>query len=219
MKNSDAFRLRKVRFSYGTGIAVRCESLVVPSGCVTAFVGNNGSGKTTLLKLMNDLVGPYEGKAEFFGLPAHRNVQLRRRSVYLHQHPVLFQGTVEDNLLFALGLKKIRGEEAKRKVITISEEFNLASLMQRRANRLSGGETQRVSLARAVAIGADVLLLDEPTSSMDRESGLQVRSMLAILKKLGTTIIMATHDESLVADLADGVVCFADNAAGERKLL
>jgi len=91
--------------------------------------------------------------------------------------------------------------------------------MRRRANRLSGGETQRVSLARAVAIGADVLLLDEPTSSMDRESGLQVRSMLAILKKLGTTIIMATHDESLVADLADGVVCFADNAAGERKLL
>ncbi len=218
MKNNMAFVLDAVKFSYATGKTITCGHLEIPENSVTCFAGPNGSGKTTLLKLMNDLLGPYDGTIDFFGRPANRNAGLRLRSVYLHQHPILFQGTVEDNILFALSLKKIRGNEAKNKVIKISSDFNLEPLMQRDANRLSGGETQRVSLARAVAIGADVLLLDEPSSSMDREADIQLRRMLSTLKAQGITIVMATHDESLVADLANGVVYFKDNAAGERVL-
>ncbi len=216
MKNNDAFALHKVKFSFGTRKAVSCDSLRIPENSVTAFVGQNGSGKTTLLKLMNDLTGPYEGRIDFFGHPARGGGELRRRSVYLHQHPVLFRGSVEENLLFALGLKKIRGDAARARIMEISEDFSLTPLLKRTANRLSGGETQRVSLARAIAIGADVLLLDEPTSSMDKESDLQVRLMLSAIKKKAVTIIMAMHDESMVAELADGIVYFSGNSAGER---
>ncbi|MFH2116028.1 MAG: ABC transporter ATP-binding protein, partial [Spirochaetota bacterium] len=178
-----------------------------------AFVGPNGSGKTTLLKLLNGLLGPYSGRIEFMGQPLGSSKLLRRRSIYLHQHPVLFAGTVRENMNYALRLKRINKPEAESRLAAVASRFGIEDILDREAGRLSGGETQRVAMARAVAAGADVLLLDEPTSSMDKKSEHAVQDLLLELKHEGATILFSAHDETLVARLADRVLHFSSGIA------
>jgi tungstate transport system ATP-binding protein len=177
-RDGEAFFVKSLSFRYERRVAVRCEGLRIRIGEAVAFIGPNGSGKTTMLKLLNGLIGPFDGSIAFLGRPISHNPDLRRRSVYVHQHPVLFAGTVRDNLDYALRLKRIPKSDADRRVEEATERFGLGGLLKREAGRLSGGETQRVAVARAVAAGADVLLLDEPTSSMDAESEIAVRALL-----------------------------------------
>ncbi|MBU0928981.1 MAG: energy-coupling factor ABC transporter ATP-binding protein [Spirochaetes bacterium] len=210
---SAAFSVARLAFRYERRVAVSCEGLEIGLGESVAFVGPNGSGKTTMLKLLNGLLGPFDGSIEFLGRPLRGNPQLRRRSVYVHQHPVLFAGTVRDNLAYALRLKRFGREESARRIDEAAERFALGGLLAREAGRLSGGETQRVAVARAVAAGADVLLLDEPTSSMDAESEAGVRSLLASLKGSGATLVFSAHDETLVRDIADRTIGFAGGRA------
>jgi tungstate transport system ATP-binding protein len=208
MSEAAVFGVCQLAFRYERKLAVRCEALEIRTGETVAFTGPNGSGKTTMLKLLNGLLGPYDGTIEFMGLPIRHNPYLRLRSVYVHQHPILFAGTVRDNLEFALRLKRIPRGDAVERIDRIAGRFGIEALLAREAARLSGGETQRVAVARAVAAGADVLLLDEPTSSLDAESESAVRSLLLELKRDGTTIVFSTHDECLVRDIADRVVRF-----------
>jgi len=115
----------------------------------------------------------------------------------------MFAGSVQANLAYPLLVRGEHKDRAMARAACVAEDFGLASLLAREANRLSGGETQRLALARAVSAGADVLLLDEPTSSMDGKSDDMVRSMLLMLKKRGTTLLFSSHDPSLVSLLAD----------------
>jgi len=202
------FSVSRLSFRYGRRIAFVCEALEIGLGEAVAFTGPNGSGKTTILKLLNGLIGPFEGSIEFLGRPLARNPLLRRRSVYVHQHPVLFAGTVRDNLEYALALKHFSRNEAVRRIGEAAERFAIGNLLGREAGRLSGGETQRVAVARAVAAGADVILLDEPTSSMDPEADCAVRALLQELKRGGTTLIFSSHDPSLVSEVSDRIVRF-----------
>lgn len=202
------FDVSRLAFRYERRIAVACDSLRVRQGESVAFVGPNGSGKTTMLKLLNGLLGPFDGSISFLGRPLALNPELRRRSVYVHQHPVLFAGTVRDNLRYALALKRVPEREARRRIEEAAGRFGLGGLLEREAGRLSGGETQRVAVARAVAAGADVLLLDEPTSSMDAGSELAVRSLLSELRRGGATLVFSAHDESLVSQLSDRILRF-----------
>ncbi len=208
MPETSVFSVSKLAFRYERKLAVSCEALEIHAGETVAFTGPNGSGKTTMLKLLNGLLGPYDGIIEFMGLPLRHNPYLRLRSVYVHQHPILFAGTVRDNLEYALRLKHIARDEAGARIERVAVRFGIESLLAREAARLSGGETQRVAIARAVAAGADVLLLDEPTSSLDSGSEAAVRSLLLELKRDGTTIVFSAHDEGLVRDVADRVVRF-----------
>ncbi|HPE88127.1 MAG TPA: ABC transporter ATP-binding protein [Spirochaetia bacterium] len=207
------FEVAGLSFRYERRVAASCASLRVRQGESVAFVGPNGSGKTTMLKLLNGLLGPFDGSISFMGRPIAKNPELRRRSVYVHQHPVLFAGTVRDNLAYALRLKRFGAAEAETRLEDAAERFGIAALLDREAGRLSGGETQRVAVARAVAAGADVLLLDEPTSSMDAEGDAAVRSMLAGLRRSGSTLVFSAHDESLVRELADRVIRFESGRA------
>jgi tungstate transport system ATP-binding protein len=208
MPEAPVFSVSKLSFRYDRKLAARCDALEIHAGETVAFTGPNGSGKTTMLKLLNGLLGPYDGTILFMGLPLRRNPHLRQRSVYVHQHPILFAGTVRDNLEYALALKRIPRADAQSRIELIAERFGIASLLPREAARLSGGETQRVAVARAVAAGADVLLLDEPTSSLDSSSEAAVRSLLLELKHAGTTIVFSAHDAGLVREIADRVVRF-----------
>jgi tungstate transport system ATP-binding protein len=208
MPEAMVFRVSRLAFRYERKLAVCRDSLEVLTGETVAFTGPNGSGKTTMLKLLNGLLGPYDGTIEFMGLPLRRNPYLRLHSVYVHQHPILFAGTVRDNLEYALRLKRFPRGDAGERIDRVAGRFGIEVLLEREAARLSGGETQRVAVARAVAAGADVLLLDEPTSSLDAESESAVRSLLLELKRDGTTIVFSSHDEGLVRDTADRVVRF-----------
>ncbi|OHD23945.1 MAG: hypothetical protein A2Y38_11995 [Spirochaetes bacterium GWB1_59_5] len=207
-RDTAAFSVLALSFRYERRIACSCPSLTIRLGESVAFTGPNGSGKTTMLKLLNGLLGPYEGSIEFLGRPLAGNALLRKRSVYVHQHPVLFAGTVRDNLEYALALKRLRGAEASRRIDSAVERFAVGPLLEREAGRLSGGETQRVAVARAVAAGADIILLDEPTSSMDAASEAVVRSLLLELKRGGATLLFSAHDESLVRAVADRQIRF-----------
>ncbi len=208
MSNSLVFEVSRLSFRYERTLAVTCEALSVAAGETLAFVGPNGSGKTTMLKLLNGILGPYQGTITFMGMPLVRNPHLRRHSVYLHQHPVLFSGTVRDNLVYALRLKHIRYDEATARLERTAERFGIGPLLERDASALSGGETQRVAIARAVAAGADVLLLDEPTSSLDAESNAAMRSLLLELRRDGSTILFSAHDPELVQLVADRIINF-----------
>ena len=208
VRNAPAFSVSRLTFRYERKVAVSCDSLEIHRGETVAFTGSNGSGKTTMLKLLNGLLGPYDGRIDFLGLPLARNPLLRDRSVFVHQHPVLFSGTVKDNFEYALRLKRVRGAEAAKRIAMTVERFSIGPLLEREAGRLSGGETQRVAVARAVAAGADVILLDEPTSSMDSASGSAIRAFLLELRRSGTTLVFSTHDASLVLDLAGRSVRF-----------
>jgi energy-coupling factor transporter ATP-binding protein EcfA2 len=205
--------VRELAFHYENKAGLSCPCLDVHEGECLAFVGPNGSGKTTLLKLLNGLLGPYSGRIDFMGQPLGSSKLLRRRSIYLHQHPVLFAGTVRDNIAYALKLKHFGRAEAEARLTAAAGRFGITALLDREASRLSGGETQRVAMARAVAAGADVLLLDEPTSSMDKDSEHAVRELLLDLKNEGATILFSAHDEALVARLADRVLQFGNGTA------
>ena len=214
MPGNAVISVRELAFHYENKAGLSCPFLEVQEGEALAFVGPNGSGKTTLLKLLNGLLGPYSGKIDFMGQPLGSSKLLRRRSVYLHQHPVLFAGTVRDNMNYALKLKRFGKTESETRLATAAKRFGISAILDRQAGRLSGGETQRVAMARAVAAGADVLLLDEPTSSMDKTSELAVQDLLLELKNEGTTILFSAHDEALVARLADRVLHFSNGIAG-----
>ncbi|MBN1520000.1 MAG: ABC transporter ATP-binding protein [Spirochaetales bacterium] len=205
-ENAPLFSLRGLSFRYGRRVALRCDSLDIERGQAVALLGPNGSGKTTFLKVLNGLLGPYDGTLRFLGRSP--GPALRLRSVYLHQHPVLFTGTVRDNLARALSFRRVPRGEAAGRVQAAIDRVGCASLMDREASRLSGGETQRVALARALALGADILFLDEPTSSMDAASQNAVRSVLAELKSEGVTLIFSTHDQELADALADTRILF-----------
>lgn len=211
MTNKTVFTIEDLVFRYDRRIALRCQNVQIFAGESVAFVGPNGTGKTSLLKLMNGLIGPYDGRIEFFGVSIRRNALLRKRSVYVHQHPILFAGTVRDNLIYALKLKNIEKIEADRRIAEVSERCGLGALLSRQASRLSGGETQRVALARAIAGGVDILLLDEPTSSMDEAGNASIAALLSELKKDGTTLIFSTHERTLADSLGDRCVSFAMN--------
>ncbi|GAB1432950.1 energy-coupling factor ABC transporter ATP-binding protein [Spirochaetota bacterium] len=202
------FLVEGLRFSYNKSLTLSCDSLVIKPSLCTVFRGPNGSGKTTMLKILNNLLGPFAGRVEFDGQAVQESTELRRRSMYVHQHPVMFASTVEANIRHAMRLKKYGKAEADTRLASINREFNLDALLNKKANRLSGGETQRVAIARAIACGVDTLLFDEPTSSMDREMDAIIKKMLLKLKNDGYSIIMASHDDELIDAIADHVVSF-----------
>ena len=148
MKPETAFSVRSLSFSYGKRRVLDCGSFSLACGDAVALVGPNGSGKTTFLKLLNGLVGPFSGSVEFLGLPLAGNPLLRKRSVYLHQHPVLFAGTVRDNLAWPLALRGTRRDEARGRAEAIAGEFGLTGLLDRRAGFLSGGEEAHYGCVR-----------------------------------------------------------------------
>lgn len=211
------YEARGLSFSYDRKPALRSVSAVIEAGSSAALTGPNGSGKTTFLKLLAGLVGPYRGSLLFMGRELSEARGLRGKAMYLHQHPVMFRGSVRDNIAYPLRLRRVARDEAAARAEALAAEFGLSGLLDRQANRLSGGETQRVALVRALITGAKTLLLDEPTSSMDAGSVALVTEALAALKARGLNLIFSAHDEELVRALADRELRFSAGALEEER--
>lgn len=189
------------RFEYcGVGVEgddgpiVSGFSARVPSDGLTAMVGPSGAGKTTLLRLLNRLEDPDRGTVLFDGTDVrdYDVLELRRRVQHVGQVPVTFPGTVADNL---------SGDGAVLERVGLS-----VALAGRDADRLSVGEAQRVCLARALAMGPDVLALDEPTSALDQASKSGIEVLVRSLADEGLTVVMVTHEPRQAAELADHVI-------------
>jgi len=181
-------------------------SFSVQEGECLAMVGPSGSGKSVLFKILNRLVDPSAGLIELFGtdISTIDPVALRRRVCLVGQLPTLFEGTVTQNLEYPFSFKNNLSLK-KPDFSSLLELVGLApSFLARDAQKLSGGEQQRVCIARALALNPDVLLLDEPTSALDQKSVNVVETAIYQINKLeGRTILMATHDLALAKRLGE----------------
>jgi putative ABC transport system ATP-binding protein len=186
----------------GTEI-LRQLNLTVPEACTTVIVGPSGAGKSTLLRLLNGLAVPTEGLVRFRGDDL-RDVDPRahrRRVGMVFQRPVTFPGTVAENLAEA---DPAATSDAQRDVL---EAVGLpVALLERTADALSGGEAQRMCMARALLTQPDVLLLDEPTSALDEDSRNEVEELTSRLRDRGVALVWVTHDQEQAARRGDHVV-------------
>ncbi len=199
------FRIRGLRKTYGRGWSLRIDALDVLRGQTLAVVGPTGSGKSTLLRLLHLLEAPDEGTVEFDGRRATypMPVDVLRQMTMVFQRPVLLRGTVLDNVRYG---HRLRGQTDPEPAQRALEVLGMAHLAQARSFPLSGGEVQRVAVARALAIGSAVLLLDEPTAHLDPAHILLIERMIRSLRESsGTTTIIVTHHLLQARRLADRV--------------
>jgi len=166
---------------------------------ITAILGNSGAGKTTLLRIIA-LLESFEGDYYFMGEKA--TDKHRKKITMVFQIPVVFRGTVMDNILYALSLD---GKPDRKKAEEILEKLNLINLAKKKAKFLSGGEKQRLCIARALAIDREVYIFDEPTSNLDVENAKIVEECILDLARRGKTVIIATHNLFQARRLADKV--------------
>ncbi len=200
---------------YGERAVLQNINLSVGRGDVFALIGPTGAGKTTLLRIMNLLEIPGTGEIYFDGKCIPRSgkqrLEIRRLMSFIHQKPQVFNLSVYDNV--ACGLKW-RGEKKNRiaeKVDRILEIVGLEDYKNRNARTLSGGEAQRVALARSLVLEPEVLLLDEPTANLDPVSTAKIEQLISyVARQHNTTMIMATHDMSQGQQLADRIGVLLD---------
>jgi len=193
------------------GIAiVENVSLELPAGDVLAVVGPSGSGKSSLLRLLNRLDEPTQGTVFVAGADYHHIPprDLRRRIGLVSQAAVLFPGTVADNLRF--GPRQRGTEIGVPEVARLLQQVGLDGYETRDVATLSGGEAQRVALARTLANEPDVLLLDEPTSALDEAARQRVEETIVTLIRSRTlTCVVVTHDAAQAARLGRRIMVMA----------
>lgn len=184
--------------------------LVLQAGHMYVLRGENGSGKSTLLRLLALLQPPQTGIFRFAGDPigwrSDRLQCLRQRITLLEQNPWLFIGSVEKNLAFGLKLRGVRGNELRQKIDWALDIVGLNGFQKRRAKELSGGETRRVALARALCLQPQLLLLDEPTANLDVGQVEALEKFLLSLPQQGMTLVIASHDSGQAKRLGGKVI-------------
>jgi tungstate transport system ATP-binding protein len=189
--------LKNIEKRYNDHIALQVEALEFAPHRIYSLVGPNGCGKSTLLQILALLLKPTHGELFFNGQPVawnNRDLQrLRKQITLVHQSPYLFDSTVKQNLAYGLKLRGIRGDAQHRRIHEALDLVGLDGFARRRARELSGGEQQRVALARALLLQPRILLLDEPTSNMDKDSINAFDTLLPKLLEKDMTIIQATH--------------------------
>ncbi|MCE5258813.1 MAG: ATP-binding cassette domain-containing protein [Chloroflexi bacterium] len=195
--SESVYQLNTLVKRYDSRTVVALDSLTVYRGEILALVGPSGAGKSTLLRLLGLLEAPTSGSLQFFGREvangsAQADLELRRRLTMVFQRPLLLNRSVQANIAYGL---RLRGDKSNGKVASAMEQLGLSHLARQNTRVLSGGEAQRVSLARAMVLDTEVLLLDEPTANLDPYNvnliETAVRKMNAEQSK---TIVLVTHN-------------------------
>jgi putative ABC transport system ATP-binding protein len=194
-------------FSFGTTPALRGASLAVDSGEILAIMGPSGSGKSTLLHCLAGILVPDSGEILFDGVRVDTMTETQRSSLRRDRFGFVFQFgqlvpelTAAENVALPLLLSGVRRPEALRRAYGWFERLGLEGMEQRRSGELSGGQAQRVALARGLVAGPQVLFADEPTGSLDSLTGEQVMDLLVdAAREQGTTVILVTHEPRVAA--------------------
>ena len=190
--------VRDLRAKRGGVTVLDIPALTVRDGEVLSLIGPNGAGKSSLLLILACLLPRRQGTLHFRGTPVAAGngiLAYRRKIAMVFQEPLLFDATVFSNVASGLKLRGMKGADIRKTVAECLERFGIGPLAERHARKLSGGEAQRTSLARAFAIKPELIFLDEPFSSLDppTRDGL-MDDLQRILQETKTTAVMATHD-------------------------
>jgi tungstate transport system ATP-binding protein len=177
-------------------------SITIASGDPTVLIGPNGSGKTTLLRVAMGLIPALRGRITWGGL---EQSPLTRRAI-VFQRPVMLRRSVAANIRYSLDVAGAPHAERDRRIADLLALVGLKGLERRPARRLSGGEQQRLALARALARDPTVLFLDEPTASLDPAATKAIEDIVRSVSARGVKVVMATHDLGEAKRLAGGIV-------------
>lgn len=201
MMANAALSLQDIDYRAGGATLLDGISHAFPRGQCTMLVGPNGAGKSLLMKISHGILPPARGAVLWA-----RNESGPLRHTMVAQRPLMMRRTAKANLVHALALAGISYAARHRQAQAALEKFRLGHLVDKPAAKLSGGEQQRLAIARAAAIGADVIFLDEPTSALDPASTQEIEAMIAVLRSEGVTVIMSTHALPQAKRLADHMV-------------
>jgi tungstate transport system ATP-binding protein len=196
-------RLHDVSFSAGGRTIIEGISLEIEAGPSTIILGANGAGKSVLMRLMHGLLAPSSGRVEW-RTPEHPGAPRKQAMVF--QRPVMLRRSAQDNVAYALRIAGIPKAEREPLVRESLEGVGLAHLARRPARVLSGGEQQRLALARAWALHPEVLFLDEPTASLDPTATREIETLIRAFDAAGTKIVMATHNLGQARRLGDEIL-------------
>lgn len=201
------FRVENLIKNYGDKNVLNIEAMEIYKNKITAIIGPSGAGKSTLLHLLNGIEPPSSGSIWFEDRRIEykdMDLDIRRSMVMVFQKPVVFSTTVYENLAYGLKLRGIEKKEIEKRVEEMLEVTGLRDKSQQKANTLSGGEAQRVAVARAMIIRPKALLLDEPTTNLDPANVLTIEELIKYGKnKYGISVIIVTHNMFQAKRLSD----------------
>jgi ABC-type lipoprotein export system ATPase subunit len=214
-----AHLVKTFRSGRGRVTALADVSFSIPGGAAAVIMGISGSGKSTLLHCVGGIEMPDQGTIHVFDRPIHRlpanrlgRFQRRDLGIVFQRGNLLSYLTVAENIGLPLTLNGITGEERKRRIDELLMTIDLGDASRALPHELSGGEIQRVSVARAIAHRPKLLLADEPTASLDTASGERVvRLLYQMSRETGCTLLMATHDRRIARE-ADRIIELRDGA-------
>jgi tungstate transport system ATP-binding protein len=208
--------LRDLRFSAGGREIIHGISLSIEAGPATIILGANGAGKSVLMRLMHGLLAPSSGDVSWNG---QRPERARRGQAMVFQRPVMLRRSALDNVLYALELAGVPRTQRYTQAMGALREVGLAEVANRPARVLSGGEQQRLALARAWALHPEVLFLDEPTANLDPGATREIEAIIRAFDASGTKIIMSTHNLGQARRLGDEVLYLHQGRLAERAVV
>ena len=206
-------QLEDVVFKAGGQAIIDRVSLEITAGPSTIILGANGAGKSVLMRLMHGLLDPTSGSVRW-NEPERDSV--RRRQAMVFQRPIMLRRSALANVAYALALAGVPGTQREAQALAALDEAGLRHLAQRPARVLSGGEQQRLALARAWALHPEVLFLDEPTASLDPTASREIENVIKAFDAAGTKIVMATQNLGQARRLGDEVVYLHTGRVVER---
>ncbi|MCX6724118.1 MAG: cell division ATP-binding protein FtsE [Candidatus Staskawiczbacteria bacterium] len=202
-------------YSPGT-IVLQNISLEIKEGEFVSFVGKSGAGKTTLVRLIMGLEAPNYGEVYFEDINLNdaslsKIQKIRRRMGAVHQdYKLLPKKTVYENVAYIMQVEGKDDEEIAREVSKVLEVIGLKNKVDNFPDELSGGEQQRLAIARALVNQPDVIIADEPTGNLDPYNSYEVISLLQKMNQAGKTVILATHDREIINKLGKRVITIED---------
>ena len=209
----DLIKIKNVNKTYKTGVtAIYDLNLEIEKGQFVFIIGSTGCGKSTLIKMLYREEKPNSGVINIGGINVsklkNRNVYKIRRKigVVFQDFKLLPKSTVYENVSFALEIFGLPRSEIHTKVLKALDLVGLKHKAKSYPNQLSGGEQQRVAIARAIVNGPKLLICDEPTGNLDEVTSMEIMKVLEEINKLGTTVIMVTHDTDIVNKMKKRVI-------------
>ncbi|WP_102273935.1 ABC transporter ATP-binding protein [Cytobacillus massiliigabonensis] len=207
-------RLENIQYAKKDRTILSVPSLSIRQGEILGMMGPNGAGKSTLIKILSCLEAPTEGKLYYKNeeLPVSRiPLEQRRKWAVVLQQTLIFDTTVFQNVAAGLKIRKVSKTLIKEKVHFWLDQFGIAHLAKKNAHQLSGGEAQRVNLARALILDPEVLYLDEPFSALDYPTKVKLlKDFKAIIKQTETTTIFVSHDVTEIQFMSDRLAILMD---------